>query len=77
MADLVVWIQTGAAVLTALSALGIFGLGWRVYKTLQVHDRVLFGEDEVQGWDGIVPVVRGNRDDLEQLKEECSDYAAD
>lgn len=63
-------IQTVAAVVTALSALGIFGLAIKIFRLAKEHDRVLFGEDSVQGWDGIVPMVQRNRECIEQLKDD-------
>lgn len=61
-------IQTAAAVVTALAALGVFGLAWRMFNLVREHDRVLFGEDSVRGWDGIVPMVQRNRESIERLK---------
>lgn len=68
MVDAYVLIQTGAAVVTALAAAGAFAYVRSGLRSLREHDRVLFGEDSVDGWNGIVPVVQRNRECIEELK---------
>lgn len=63
-----VLIQTAAAVITALAAVGVFGLAWRIFSLVREHDRVLFGEANVQGWDGIVSMVQQNRDRIAEMQ---------
>lgn len=35
-----------------------------IYRAVKRHDRVLFVEDEVEGWSGIVSEVKRNREVL-------------
>lgn len=73
MPDIWVIVQTTGTVLTALSALGIFKIAFDGWQLLREHDRVLHGEDSVEGWNGIVPMVRKNRECIEELKDELDD----
>lgn len=68
-----VTVQTAAAIITALSAVGVFGLVHQIYKTILEHDRVLFGEDSVSGWDGIVPMVQRHEQEIDELQRSQSD----
>lgn len=48
-------IQTIATVITALAATGVLGLAWTLYRKVEVHERVLFGDDYDGASGGIVP----------------------
>lgn len=53
-----------AATVTATSALATAGFTRAIWKGVQRHDRVLFGEEEVENWNGLVSEVRENREAL-------------
>lgn len=69
MVDAVVLIQTGAAVVTALSAIGIVGFAYRGWQLLLEHERVLHGEDAVDDWNGIVETAQSNKQRSERNRE--------
>lgn len=62
MSDLVL---QAAAIVTATGAVGTFGGCVACYRLLKKHDRVLFGEDGVEHWGGIIAEVRTNKRALE------------
>lgn len=62
MADPLALVQTAATVITAIAAAGAFRYVRRYVQTLREHERVLFGEEAVEGWDGIVPTVKANKE---------------
>lgn len=73
-----VTIQTAAAVVSALAASGILAVAVKLYQLVKEHDRVLHGEPSVDGWNGLVPMVRKNRqrskrnaEQVERLKRAC------
>lgn len=53
-----------AATITATSALATAGFTAAIYRGVKRHDRVLFGEDEVKSWNGLVTEVRENKQAL-------------
>lgn len=48
-------VLVSAAATTAMAA-----LAWTLYQSLTVHERALFGDEEVDGHDGIVTAVNMN-----------------
>lgn len=54
-------IQTTAAVVTALAAAGAFTYVRRGMKLIDEHDRVLYGEDNVDEWNGLVGATKANK----------------
>lgn len=62
-------IQAIGTVVTALASIGIFGLAIQLYRYVKEHNRILFGEDRVEGWDGIVPMVQEHREVLEECEK--------
>lgn len=69
MVDPLTLIQAVSALVTALAAAGILGVAYRLYALVREHDRVLFGEDAVPGWGGIVPMVQANRERSRKNRE--------
>ena len=53
-----------AATVTATSALATAGFTRAIYHGVKRHDRVLFGEEEIEEWNGIVAEVKRNREAL-------------
>jgi hypothetical protein len=45
-------------------------IAWRLYKTVMVHDRTLFGEPEFDGRDGIVSSVNRTQHIAEQNRRD-------
>lgn len=58
-----------SAIITALSAIGVFGFTYRIFALVREHDRVLFGEDSVKGWNGLLGMVHEHRKELEKMEE--------
>ncbi|TKX79542.1 hypothetical protein EXE53_15370 [Halorubrum sp. SD626R] len=56
-----------AATITAASAMATAGFTAAILRAVKRHDRVLFGEDAVESWNGLVAEVRENK---QTLKEE-------
>lgn len=67
--DLFTLIQTVAAVITALAATGILGLAVQIYRRVLEHERILLGEDAVEGWNGIVSMVQRHNELIEEHRE--------
>jgi len=55
-----------AAIVTASAATYTAHQARKVAETVEKHDRVLFGEDAVEGWNGIVSLVREHEETLEE-----------
>ena len=53
-----------AATVTAASALGTMGFTAAIWRGFQRHDRVLFGEEGVKSWSGLVSEVKQNKEAL-------------
>lgn len=75
MADVWIIIQTASAVVTAIAAAGGFTFAWRSYRMLRRHERVLFGEESVDDWKGVVGMVENHRERLNKAERTLSDVA--
>lgn len=71
-------VQTAAAVVSSLAASGILAVAVKLYQLVKEHDRILHGEPNVDDWNGLVPMVRRNRErskrneqQVERLKRAC------
>lgn len=60
------WFVAAMASVTAGASLSMLGLGWAMWKNQKQHDRALFGDEEIDDWDGLVTKVAENREALEQ-----------
>ena len=49
-----------AVMVSAAATTATAGIAWRLYSHVETHERALFGEQEVEGHDGIVTAVNEN-----------------
>lgn len=49
-----------AVLVSAAATTSTAAVAWTLYQSLTVHERALFGDDEVDGHDGIVTAVNMN-----------------
>lgn len=52
------YIVAVAATITATAAIGTFATAVATYRAVRQHERVLFGEEDVEAWDGLTTVVK-------------------
>ncbi|AGC65555.1 hypothetical protein K745_gp30 [Haloarcula hispanica virus PH1] len=61
MADLVSqFVLPFAVVVSAAATTTMAALAWKLYRTVTSHDRALFGEEAVNGHDGVIQAVNEN-----------------
>ncbi|MUW13927.1 hypothetical protein GJ633_04065 [Halorubrum sp. CBA1125] len=55
-----------AATVTASSALATAGFTWGIYRRVKRHERALYGAENINSWDGLVPKVNRHEEALEE-----------
>jgi len=58
-------VVAAAATVVATAAIGVYHRTTQILLQVKEHNRILFGEDAVDDWDGIVPMVQEHRDALD------------
>jgi len=58
-----------AAGLVVASTVSTAGTSLAIYRLLHKHDRTLYGEEDVEGWDGLVSQVEQNTEIVEEVQQ--------
>ena len=55
-----------AATVTATSAIATAASAFGMYRAVKRHERALYGAEEIEAWDGLVPKVSEHEEALEE-----------
>lgn len=62
-----------AVTLTATSMTTVAALAVQTYRMLHVHDRALFGDDRIEGYDGLVAAHQETTERVDVIEDDMTD----
>jgi hypothetical protein len=63
-------IITASATIVAVATVGIYRRMDNLVSRVEKHDRTLYGESDIDGWDGLVARVASHESELEDTRED-------